>query len=291
MRVLSGLLLVGLPLAIHAQREPLRQPTAVPIDLAAALATAGGLPAGNEPQVLVGEIPEWFAQRLRLPDGAVVLGSAFSGAAAVAVVQTLDGGDAAMNGVEAELASRGWRRPPSDMSGGFRFTTPVTRAPSFPILLCGDGKMLSVARGAVRQGRQTWFYRISDVEGAYGACTAGPRGRQMILPVLLHPADATREVPVRNRDCAINSRELGGASGTGDRIRTALSADSLIWHYDRQLAAAGWQLMVPYVTEVKRTWSRMDSTGKSEVIGIDIRTSSDNPPCRDLSLMVYGRDR
>ena len=61
----------------------LAQLDSIPIDLATALIGAGSV--GSDPQILVGSLPEWVTQRIVIPPGARILGSAFQGTAVVGV--------------------------------------------------------------------------------------------------------------------------------------------------------------------------------------------------------------
>lgn len=99
-------LLAATATAIQAQ-EPRRlaQSDSVPIDLATALASAGGL--GGEPQILVGSLPGWIANRLTIPANARVLGAAFIGNTVVGIVDLPTSPEAAIADLKQGLATHG----------------------------------------------------------------------------------------------------------------------------------------------------------------------------------------
>src|SRR6185312_9270561 len=109
------------PAALGAQ-EPRRlaQPDSIPLDLATSLMAAGSV--GSEPQILVGALPEWFAQRIVVPSGARILGAAFQGTAVVGIASVPGTvSESLLAGVRRDLLGRGWKNPPTPPNyGGFR---------------------------------------------------------------------------------------------------------------------------------------------------------------------------
>src|SRR5206468_7237598 len=91
-------------------REPLKQPTSVPIELATALA-AQSFFSTAQPQILVGALPEWIAQRIYIPPGAQILGSAFLGSTVIGFMKVPRGSDSLRSELEHELQLRGWTAP------------------------------------------------------------------------------------------------------------------------------------------------------------------------------------
>src|SRR5476651_385481 len=93
--------------SVARAQEPRRlvQSDSVPIELATALVSSGGL--GGESQILVGSFPGWVSSRLYIPPGARVLGSAFIGTAVVGVVSLSTAPEVVTADLKRELATRG----------------------------------------------------------------------------------------------------------------------------------------------------------------------------------------
>ena len=290
MRMRSGLVALLLPAILTAQREPLRQPAAVPLELAAALASGGGFAPGADPNVLVGELPEWMANRILLPAGARVLGSAFAGSTVVGVVQVLQSDRDFIRDMDTALAGKGWRV--SDFGprgGGFRFLATPQGSEPLPSTFCAPDGMLTIRLGPSRQGRQIWFYRMTQRRTGFDPCNPPPGGRRSSpYPALYHPADATRETSGMFGCEPNDPRARGAGGGTGDRIRTSMSPDSLLGHYGRQLVDSGWTTTNVTAKQVTQWWTRADSTGAQLHLKVAVTSSGGNPACRDLDLMVYG---
>lgn len=86
-RVFTGLVAVALFGAVaQAQPPAMTRVESVPIDLATALAAAGGI--GGDPEILVGTLPGWVANRSGIPANAQVLGSALIGTTVVAIIRS-----------------------------------------------------------------------------------------------------------------------------------------------------------------------------------------------------------
>src|ERR1044072_6536684 len=114
----AALFLVALATVTSRAQEPrrLNQPDSIPVDLATALLTSGGL--GGDPQILVGSVPGWMTQRIYVPAKGRILGSAFIGTTGLALMSTPEMHDAAMAVMRRELESRGWKNPPPQPSFG-----------------------------------------------------------------------------------------------------------------------------------------------------------------------------
>lgn len=295
MRMRSALLVLLLPSAAMAQREPLRQPAAVPLDLAIALASSGGLGAGSDPQILVGELPEWMTTNIHIPSSALILGAASMGTTTIGFLQTLPGPEA-LGELDAGMEKKGWRRSgfSSGAAGGFRMLQTVTQDPAFPTIYCSADRVLYVTAGALKQGKQTWVFRLTTQARNYSPCSAPERDSRSAIPTLYHPLSASRVSPSMRPgpDCStMDRRSLGGGSGTSDRVATTVSADSLLAHYGRQLVDSGWTAVAGHGMTLTRHWTRTDSTGRRRLLEIQVAGSTDNPSCRELRMMHYGAER
>jgi hypothetical protein len=257
----------------------------VPLDLAAALASAGGFAA--DPQILVGSIPEWIANRLYIPSGARLLGSAFLGTTVVAVVSMPAAPDSVLGEFRRELLQRGWTMPPPPPSyggGGFRPTSSTGVDASLTRLtLCSDQQTLT-ASAARRRGTVTNVtFRVIG-NAAYGVCHPPQMQTSMMrspFPTLFNPPNAADAR--MSGDC---SSTFTGSSGTSTTLRTPITADSLLDHYGRQLKDSGWTILGERASIVGRAWTRPDSSGTPVETVITVATPARDPGCRELNLQV-----
>jgi hypothetical protein len=282
-----GAIALGSPVSALRSQEPRRlaTPDSVPLELAAALVSAGGF--ATEPQILVGSMPEWIANRIYVPSAARVLGSAFLGTTVVAVVSLPAASDSVLIDFKRELLQRGWKTPPPPPTyggGGFRPAAPLaTDASLTRMILCNDQQTLT-ASAARRRGTTTDVtFRVIG-NGTYSPChppqmpMAVPRSP---FPTLFNPTNA---VDARmNGDC---SSMLMGSMGTGTTLRTSMTAESLLDHYGRQLQDSGWTAAGERASFVSRSWTRPDSSGAPVETVITISTPARDPGCRELNLQV-----
>jgi hypothetical protein len=277
----------AVPAATAQQPAPLRQPETVPFELATALASAGGFAA--EPQILVGEMPEWISKRLYVPSNARVLGSALLGTTVVGIISIPSTSDSLMVELRRELMKKGWSAPPPPPAfpaGGFRPAVVIpNEATSMRATLCADQQMLVVS-AARRRGTVTDVTFRALAAGINGAChpqqlPASMVGYRSPYPTLYNPQDAS---DVRmSGDC---STTMGGSSSTGTTLRTAASADALLDHYARQLQDSGWKSLGEARSIVGRVWSRPDSTGAPVELSLTVMSPTSPNGCRDLNMQV-----
>ena len=279
--------MLALPLTAARAQEPRRlaTPDSIPFDLAAALASAGGFAA--DPQILVGAMPEWIANRLYVPSGARVLGSAFLGTTVVAVVAMPTASDSVLPAFRRELSQRGWNPPPppTNYAGGFRTPSAAIDGSTTRLILCKDDQTLTVT--AARRGSaatNVTFRAVGSV--AYSVCRpmrTAPQISRSPLPILVNPATA------------IDARMTGECStlysgtttnATNAILRSPLSADSLLVHYGRQLRDSGWTAATDKPTIVGQTWTHADSSGGRTEATITVTIPERDPGCRELNLQI-----
>ena len=277
-------LLAPVAASVAQQPAPLRQPDAVPFEVAAALVSAGGF--SGEPQILVGTMPEWIANRIYIPSGARVLGSAFLGTTVVAVISLSSASDSVIAEFTGELLKRGWTTPPPSPSysgGGFR-PAPVSaeRNPT-RAMLCGEDQLLSVS-AARRRGVATDITVRVSASPNYGPC----RPQQMPFmvvrspyPTLYNPA-GTSDARMTG-DCSSN---IGGSMGTGTTLRTSLTPEALLDHYGRQLQDSGWKAVNDASSIIGRSWTRPDSSGTPVELSLTVASSMRAGTCHDVNLQV-----
>ena len=283
------LLIVGLGRAADAraqEREPLRQPDAIPTDLASALIAAGGFGMSGDPQIIVGALPEWVAGRVVLPQGARVLGSAFFGSTVVGVISIPAEGDSVLGALHRELQERGWKTPPipQGIGGGFRparFAGTGNGARSERPTLCRDQHVLTMWLSRQQTMTSTIIMRL----GSAGAGVCNPprmvrQGRPSPFPTLYNPAGSDADM-MAMRDCF----SFGGSSGTQTRLKTTMNAQGILDHYGRQLQDSGWASAVDHAI-VGRTWTRKDSTGTPSVLTLTVMSAPTDTTCRTVELDV-----
>jgi hypothetical protein len=273
--------------AIATGQEPRRlaEPDSVPLALASALVASGGFP--SEPQILVGSMPEWITNRLYVPAGARVLGSAFLGTTIVGVITVTDAPETAIAEFKRQLLQKGWKAPPPAPTyngGGFR-PAPVAppSGPTTHMTLCGDQQVLT-ASAARRRGEATDVTLRVISTTTFSACRFPEIPTSMIrspFPTLINPPGAPDAR--MNGDCSTTSM---GSMGTGTTLRTSMTPDALLDHYGKQLQDSGWASPGDKAPIVSRTWTRTDSTGAPVETSITVTTSPRDSGCREINLQV-----
>lgn len=302
MRVRSGLAVLLLPGVLTAQREPLRQPTAIPTDLAIALIAAGGFVSSGEVQILVGDMPGWMSERLPIPAEGVVTGSAFAGMNGVAILQLLEGMAFPDTAFEAALGKHGWKKWAGQNEGGFRWRPAANRPAGSPppanqpLIYCAGQQTLRVSGGAPRQGRVPYVLRVS-APANFGPCNPPPQPpsqqRRAPLPTLYHPPGSSQlSSPFGfSSDCADRGQAgFDRANFTSAHVSSDTSAQSMLDHYGKQLADSGWTV-TGASAEIGRRWRRVDAQGTAFTLRITIATSSELPSCRSMQLFVQEAEK
>lgn len=272
------------------EREPLKQPATVPVELAVALSSSGGFGPGGEPQFLVGELPGWVKSRMYVPAGAQVVGSAFLGSNVVSVLKIPSTSDSLMSDVERALLKLGWSQAPMPyMGGGFRPAAMASSSPMRRPTFCREGQSL-LPMLTRQQGTATMLvYRLVASPGGYSICNAlaqsGTEMRRSPFPTLYNPQGA--DAMMTNRDCSMT--RSGGSSTTQTELNTSMSAQAILEHYGRQLQDSGWApaTLAPPITGL--SWMRKDSTGANQLLSLIVQTSAQDASCRTVRLEVQGR--
>ncbi len=281
MRVLvqARLAVLFLVPAVASAQEPrkLTTPDSVPFELAAALAT--GFP--DEPQILVGAIPEWARERMVFPSGARLLGSAFMSSTVVAILKLSSEADTNLTDLRRTLQERGWAAPPPPPSfGGFR-SAPTENSAS-RLTLCGKSDFLT-AYVRKRPGLGTHLIMRLAPSAGMGTCRPPqlPTAMQQVAPTLINPAG----VPDARftGDCGAMA---AGSFGIGTALRTSMSPRDLLNFYGRQLTDSGWIAPHDSATIVGRTWSRRDSTGVEHEVTVTVTPSTRDAGCRQVNMQT-----
>jgi hypothetical protein len=267
-------------------------PDSIPVDLATALIAAGGV--GGEPIILIGALPEWFANRISVPKAARVLGAASSGNIVVGIYSVRTTADTAVTELKTELLAHGWKLPPPPPTygGGFRPATMASQGqqtgPATRATLCRDDGTLTVSGAPARGGGANVTMRLLTNLGpaSFTTCNPPPRpempANRPLFPTLYDPP-VTGE-PVAPNACFPN---YNNSSGTNNYLRTTLTTDLVLEHYARQLQDSGWtpsSAMAP----AGRTFTRRDSTGAPIEVTLTVVGSPMGPNCRDVTMQVRG---
>ncbi|HVX41908.1 MAG TPA: hypothetical protein VHB25_20270 [Gemmatimonadaceae bacterium] len=283
MRIAFRPLVAVCPLAVAfavrlGAQEPRRlaQPDSVPYETTVALIAAYSY--GTDPQLMIGGMPEWAAQRLYVPPNGRVLGSAYLGSTATAVISLPVGNDsAAMAEVRGEFARRGWTAPPTTSfgNGGFRpaALANIGRQPPTRISVC-SGEYSLIADVRRHAGSALYLtYRLSNAPN--GICHSPVRPP---MPVAYtQPRFPTLYEPETINDGKGNTpcfpQTMPGGGGTASRFRTAMPRDRMLEYFGKQLADSGWTRLRDSVpVTVTSAWTRPDSTGAPQVLTLTIST-------------------
>lgn len=274
----------------------------IPRDLVEALVSS--MSQGGVPTIVVGQLPQSMAGKVFVPASARILGGTYSNAGATAILLSSESADSLSAQLSRELPKLGWRpfSPPTQSSFmGWGFADPpgrssgalvATTSASMGQLMgnmtryCGLGSTLNVqiqpsgltdqrirmSTGgsdicAIMQQQQVEMVRMRAGGDPYAASRA---------PALTNPANA-RDIG------ACPSLNQTGPGGT-TRLNTAMTPDELIAFYAKQLADSGW---TPSGTvTAAREWTRTDSAGNRQTVGLRIRIPSDAPNCREIDMDI-----
>ncbi|HEU4995478.1 MAG TPA: hypothetical protein VFT29_11700 [Gemmatimonadaceae bacterium] len=269
------------------EREPLKQPASIPVELAVALATSGGgYGTSSEPQILVGELPEWVSARVPVPAGARIVGSAFAGSVVVGVVNVPSSSDTLLLEFESDLKRRGWSSPPrmEYMGGGFRPALASSNASGSrrAASLCRDSQYLVAWISRRQATSSTVVFRLMATL-ASSPCSPPARPREMPrspYPTLFNPEGA--EAYGQNRSCS----QRGGTSGTMTELNTSMSPQDILGHYGKQLQDSGWAPAITAPPISGLTWTRKDSTGAMRLLSLTVVSSPTDANCRTVRLDV-----
>jgi hypothetical protein len=276
--------LIAAALSSAGGQEPRRlaEVEAVPLELASALAGAGGF--GGEPQILVGAMPEWASNRLVIPAGGALVGSAFLGSTVIAVVRAPGEADSAVVNLKKQLLQRGWQNPPPPPvygGGGFRPATIQAQAvvDASKATLCGDQQMLIISGSHRRLGGSEITYRLISTTN-YSVCRPQQPPAQSFhspYPTLYNPPNVNEAYMANG--CSSNY----SGSGTTTTYRSSLTLEAILDHYGKQLVDSGW---TAGGSIAGRTWTKKDSTGAPLELSIVIAPSGQDGSCQRLDLQV-----
>ena len=216
--------------------------------------------------MLPGALPEELRNRLSLPAGARIVGSAVQEEhTRVVAVVPLKGAEA-RSGLEAALTKTYWTAPAEEGApeGGF-----VSSERSQHLMFCGEkGEVLS---GWLAKHPDGTLLNLHYMPSAPGEC-GGSRGS--------HPRpELNRHLPRLEppETARIVGGGAGGSSGMGDELgdtahRTALMKTDLLpaelaEHFASQLTAAGWQLDAVATGSVSTLQLWLYRSDESQLIG------------------------
>ena len=281
---LSALLVAAVPVsAQNPDAAPLQRPESIPFELAAALTSAGGM--SGEPQILVGSVPGWVADRIVVPTNGRILGSAFYGTTVVAILTTPTGDDSLLAGFKRDLMKKGWLTAPPFLGygGGFRPAI-ASGASSNRVALCSEGQSLS-ATVARRQGSMANItVRIAPVS-PNSSCNPpqipADYPRQAMLPTVYHPVGV---MDARSASDCERAQEMNRNTAV---VKSNMTPDALLDHYGRQLQDSGWVATTKPATTSARTFARPDSSGTRREIRLSISTAGSDNSCRELNMSLF----
>lgn len=279
------------PMAVGLAQEPRRlvQPDSVSIELAAALASAGGI--GGDPQILIGSLPGWLADHVQIPRGASIMGAALSGSTVVGIVTSGDAPETLIKDFSRELPKFGWGPPPAPriLGGGFRWASQMSqRAFGQQNFYCREQQLLTVS--AVRRRITTIMTIRATSIGGTNVCNppALPPGyTPPPYPTLINPEDATDGYRNGGSCMKAMSDEMGGGQGTSTMLNaTTSSAVAIMEHYTKQLKDSGWGQPLATQGTITRIWVRPDSTGTPMTYQLSVTPLARDSTCYRVELNV-----
>ena len=285
-RCLAALCVLRISAIPAQQGEPLRQPAAIPAELASALIAAGGFGMSGDPQILVGEMPEWITSRVHLPHGTRVLGSAFFGSTVVGVLSIPTTADSALALLQRELLARAWRSPVLPQMGGGGFRPSRSGLPAMMSerpTLCSDQYALTMWMSRQQALATTVIMRVASAGASICSASRGPvaaQPRVSPMPTLYNPEGADADMAAR--ECYAMYR----SSGTETRLRTHMKSEAILEHYARQLQDSGWTRAGQAPAVIGQIWTRTDSTHGPRVLVLTVHAAPNDTTCRKVEMGV-----
>jgi len=262
-----------------------QQPTqTIPVELAAAyVRSVARTDSAAAVEFLPGEVPAAVREMIPVLPGSRVVGSVVVNRTTTVVGTTTVAPDSVLAWYAATYTKRGFpamalvrvQTSPPGM-GGFR-----QPPPAHPSQFCSGPDQIDVSAARSAEGFTNFRIRLT---GAAAFCRlvapTAPRTAptfNLPLPVVYDPPNTA----VRP-ECFVNdSRQQ-----TQTQLFTALSPDSLLRHYGRQLETAGWTRIPAESTLVTGEWTRRDSTGALQAAKLSVGVMLGAPECRSATLEV-----
>lgn len=269
------------------------QQPAVPRDLAEAFVR---LNTPGDSTAMVDFVPALVPQGLQpavhLPPDAKILGTVIVGPASY-VFATIDvPTDSALALTQREYGRARWAgsatiqlaQGANPAVGGFRPAPPriITN-------FCSDSVSVNVAAARIGDSRSTLrlrFGRATRCSAAGGVmrlppgAVVGPAGTLPPEPGLPLP----RLIDPPNTAASAACYPPSGLSTT-TRLATPMTPAELVEHYGKQLEAQGWTITTDGAM-ARRSWTRRDPAGNTEVATLTIGVSPTAPACRSASIEV-----
>ncbi len=232
----------------------------------------------DDPEVLVGELPDGFRQRVYLPADASVHGSLVRTGGNLTVVATTDlSADDLWAEYESEMQNLGWRLP-DERSGLTRSLADVALAWVF----CGEGIEAALVTVTESQGKSR--LRIDrHTEYRTPHCTAGANLAREPSPASERPQRRPPGIPgpFRLRPPPTEAAALGACAdysrmrSSHAAIASTMGREGLQTHYEAQLEAGGWlRTNEQEAAVIVSSWERDDTHAVMLLMPID-----DAPGC------------
>lgn len=265
---------------LHAQQAG----QTIPVELATAyVRTLARADSAANVEFLPGEVPAAMHDIIPAFPGARILGSVVVGRATTVVGTATVSPDSVLAWYAATYTKRGipgmallrlQTSPPG--IGGFR-----QPPPAHPSQFCSGSDQIDVA--AMRSPQGWTDFRVRFSVGSVLCRLVPPTPLRppptsnLPLPVVYDPPN-TGARP----ECFLNSSR----QQTQTQLYTALSPDSLLRHYGRQLETSGWTPAPAMSASVVGVWTRRDSTGALEAAKLTVGVTPGAADCRNATLEV-----
>ncbi len=229
--------------------------------------------------VLLGVLPPHLQGKVPLPSTSRVIGAV----GRTALIASTLSPTAALKELEREMPRLGWAlQLHSRPDWGFVF--PEESENLSGGMYCGNGIWLIVmvvpSPAPGTRLRLIADQRGGSCDGMVGMTQGGWRAPATFDPIPLRLLN-----PVGARTHAYDDCPYAENPNVAQALmQTAMSADSLMSHYSKQLAESGWTPAV--ASSVVRTWTRSDSAGRPVRVELRITGRADQPRCYELSYEI-----
>jgi hypothetical protein len=281
----SLLLTAALLSTLRAAPAPAQQPgQTIPVELAAAFVRTYARPdSAATVEFLPGEVPAAVRDVIPVVPGARVIGSVVLNRATTVLGTSTLSPDSVLAWYAAAYTKRGipgmalirlQTSPPG--IGGFR-----QPPPAHPAQFCSGSDQIDIAAMRSSEGWTDFRVRLS---GSSPLCRMVPPTPLRPPPTLNLPLPVVYDPPNTGPrpECFVNASR----QQTQTQLYTALSPDSLLRHYGRQLETNGWTRTPAESTNAIGVWTRRDSTGAVQTAKLTVGVTSGAADCRSATLEV-----
>jgi hypothetical protein len=231
--------------------------------------------------LLVGQLPAKLQGKLYLPATSRVVGSLGQAALIASSLST----EQTLKDLEREMPKLGWKlllhsRP----DWGFVFAKEDQR--DYGLVFCGNDTWLTIS--SVPSTAPGSRFRVA-ADRVFSSCEGVSfiQGGRWRPPPTYDGAPVRLLNPTAARAAAYDvcmPATMAWDNASQVMLETSLGIDSLLAWYGKQLDDAGWVAAKP--GSASKSWTRVDSTGKTAQLDLRVETKPDMPRCKDASYRI-----